>query len=214
MWQVWQAWGCWASFLEKRCRVWQESQEATPNWPPCFLQLLHLLVGLDPDLVAAAAALHAVHHGHGLHVEGGHGLHGGPGLGVLAVLELLDLGAVAVGAALGRRDLGLIDRLRGVVLVAVADGAVDALLAVLAQFPVRHDAGRDRRVAGDAEFRRRDFLLFRRVVRLDPFVPPARQGVDPWCNRACKVQPPPGRPCTPAVRLSRGRRSCPSVDDS
>ena len=40
MWQVWQAWGCRASFLEKRCRVWQESQEATPNWPPCFLSSL------------------------------------------------------------------------------------------------------------------------------------------------------------------------------
>ena len=22
------------------CRVWQESQEATPNWPPCFLSSL------------------------------------------------------------------------------------------------------------------------------------------------------------------------------
>ena len=75
-------------------------------------QFLHLLVGLDPDLVAAAAALHAVHEGHGLHVEGGHGLHDVPGLGVLSALELLDLGAVAVGAALGRRDLGLVDRFR------------------------------------------------------------------------------------------------------
>jgi len=44
-------------------------------------------------------------------VEGGHGFQGGPGLGVLSVLELLDLGSMAVGAALGRRDLGQGDRL-------------------------------------------------------------------------------------------------------
>ncbi len=34
MWQVWQAWGWRASFTEKRCRVWQASQEATPKPPP------------------------------------------------------------------------------------------------------------------------------------------------------------------------------------
>ena len=83
-----------------------------PEMAALLAQFLHLLVGLDPDLVAAPAAFHAVHEGHGLHVEGGHGLHDVPGLGVLAALELLDLGAVAVSAALGRRDLGLVHRFR------------------------------------------------------------------------------------------------------
>ena len=192
MWQVWQAWGCWASFLEKSVPGVAGIAGGNPELAPLLSQFLDLDVRLDADLVAAAAALHAVHQGHGLHVEGGHGLHGGPGLGVLAVLELLDLGSVAVGAALGRRDLGQGDRLGGEVLVPVADGAVDALLAVLAELPVRHDSGCHGRVTDDAEFRRRNRLLFRWVIGLDPVIPTARQGVDLGVTALVKFNRPPG----------------------
>jgi hypothetical protein len=133
MWQVSQAWGWRASSTENRCRVWQASQEAIPK-PP-----------------AAAAALHAFDHGHGLPVDGGHGVHRGPGKGVLAGLELFDLVGMAIdtGAGLGRGDQGATHVVLGPVHVAVALGAIHSALAVLARFPIGYNAGSDLLVALD-----------------------------------------------------------------
>jgi len=163
-----------------------------PELAALFAQLFDFIVCFSADLVAAPAPFHAVHQRHGLHVEGGHGLQGGPGLGVFAVLELLDLWAMAVGAAFWRRDLGQGDRLEGEVLVAVADGAIDPLLAVLAQLPVRHDPGGHGRVAQDTVFRRGYLFLLRGEVRLDPSVPSALDRVGLRVSPLVKLNRHPG----------------------
>ncbi len=73
--------------------------------PTLGLELADLRFALGPELVAAAAALHALHHGHRLGVGAGHGLHRRPGQVVLALLELGDLLLVALGAGGRSGDL-------------------------------------------------------------------------------------------------------------
>ena len=53
-----------------------------------FLQLGDLAFALDAELVAAAAALHPFHKGHGLPMGRWHRLHRRPGQGVFSALEL------------------------------------------------------------------------------------------------------------------------------
>ena len=50
MWQVSQACGDLASFTENVWRVWQESQEATPNSLPCCRSLAISSTGFSPIL--------------------------------------------------------------------------------------------------------------------------------------------------------------------
>ena len=114
------------------------------------LQLLDLFLALEPDSMAAAAALHAFGHGHGEPMRRGHGVHADPGKGVLAPLELFRLNRMAGGADIGGRGLDQRHVLRGAMLVAMAEGTVHSLGVVTAQLPVRDDAGSHVAVALDA----------------------------------------------------------------
>ena len=102
------------------------------------------------NLVAAAASLFALDHGHRLPVNRRHGLHRGPGHGVLASFELRDLGLVALGAGFRRGNFCLGHVGRGRVPVAVTGYATDFGCAVLAELPVSDDVGCDFVVALDA----------------------------------------------------------------
>ncbi len=145
MWQVWQACGCAPPSTEKVWRVWQASQEAMPKPPAPLRAALRISASrLEADLVAAAAALHALGHGAmGCAWMVGMAFMRRPGQGVLALLELLHLVVVACRAGLGRGDRDLGDVRADGVLVAVADRAVDPVCAVLAELPVGDDAGCD-----------------------------------------------------------------------
>lgn len=110
----------------------------------------HLRQSLIPDLVASAATLLALSHGHGLPVNGRHGLHRRPRHGVFALPELCDLRLVALGASFRRGDLHFRHVACRCVLVAVTSHARNLDSAVLAELPIGDDVGRDFAVAVDA----------------------------------------------------------------
>ena len=103
----------------------------------------NLTQGLVANLMAAAAALFTFGHCHGLPVDRRHGFHGRPRDGVLALVELCDLGFVAGGAGFRRGNLDLGHVGGGGMLVAVAGDAGHIHLAMLAELPVGDDAGSD-----------------------------------------------------------------------
>ena len=103
MWQVRHAWGSWG-FLdgEQVPRVWQASQEASPNITPLGPQLPDLLLALQAQPMAAAAAFHAFGQRHRQPMSGRHGVHADPGQCVLAACELFRLDRMARPADIRR----------------------------------------------------------------------------------------------------------------
>ena len=104
-------------------------------------QALHLLGGLEADLVTTAAALHPLGHRHRLGVNGGHGLHGRPGERVLALWNCATCFSWQVAQVSGVGMAGLGRVIRRLVVAPVAGGALDARGAVFARLPVGDDAG-------------------------------------------------------------------------
>ncbi len=110
---------------------------------PTLFQFFYFGLGLQANFVASSAAFHPFGRGYGLPMDGRHGLHRGPGGGMLPTFELLHPRFVASGANQRRPDLGLGYVAVGLMKVPVTDRAVDVILAMLAQFPVRDDMRRN-----------------------------------------------------------------------
>ena len=110
--------------------------------PVLRLDRLDFVLGLEADAVASAAALHPFCQGHRQKMGRRHGVHAGPGEGVLAPCELLDLDRMARCAYVRGGDPGQGDVVLRAVPDSMAHGAVHPVRAVGAEFPVRHDAGR------------------------------------------------------------------------
>jgi hypothetical protein len=114
---------------------------------PLRLQLPDLGFRLEADLMTPATAFHPFGQRHRKPVRGRHSLHRRPRLCVLAPLELLDLRVMTRGARLRRRNARFCDILGRRVFLTMADSAINPVLAVRAQLPIRDDIGRDLLVA-------------------------------------------------------------------
>ncbi len=101
-----------------------------------------LCLGLQPDLVAAAAPLHPLDQRHRCPMRRGHRVHRRPRHRVFPRLELLHRLLVAHRTCLRRRYPHLRHVLRRAVVTTVTDRTAHAHLAVSAQLPVPHDPGR------------------------------------------------------------------------
>jgi len=110
---------------------------------PTLFQFFYFSSGLQANFVAPSAAFHPFGRGHGLPVDGRHGLHRGPGGGMFSTFELFHPGFVASGANHRRPNLGFGYVAVSFMQVPVTDRAVDAILVMLAQFPVRDNVWRD-----------------------------------------------------------------------
>ena len=115
-----------------------------------FAQFRNLDHALVANLVAPPASFFALGHCHRLPVNRRHSLHRRPGHGVLAFLELRDLGFVTLGAGFRRRYLCFRYIAGRGMLIAMTCNTGNFSTTVFAKLPIRHNVGSDLVVAVDA----------------------------------------------------------------